>query len=775
MPPTGAGALAAQAGSRPFALKEATRLRKHTLTDDEVPDYIEADRMDGSPGTDATLTGRAIVRRNDSIIKGEVIRYRQHEADITATGNVRVLRDTTLTTGTDLRYDLDRHAGSIEDAEFFLPEGGYVDASHADLFTRATMRLQNVTYSACNCDKPAWYIKSPQVDIDFNENEGVARNGVLYFKRVPILAAPYLTFPVKKERKSGFLMPTYGTTSRSGLEFSLPYYFNLARNYDMTLTPRYYAKRGTQLGGEFRYLGQSATGTLNSTYLGRDDQTRQSRWMVNSQHRQTFGQGMFVDWNFNRVSDDNYYRDFTTNLGFNEASRVHLDQRGRVGWGNTYWQTAATVHKYQTLQDPAAPINPPFHKEPELTLLGQHYNFHNMDVRLDTKATRFIRPRARGMQVIGPEGERLQAYPSVAYPIVRSGWYIIPKVGVHHTQYQGTKTFGDPLRLGNSTLYRRNQVRTIPIGSVDAGMTFERAGTLFGRSATQTLEPRLYYLNVPYRNQSRLPVYDTAIADFSFAQAFQENLYSGGWDRIANANQLTAAVTSRWLDANSGFERLSLSLGQRFYFAHQRVGVPYEALRDSRRSDFLVGASAALTDTLNTELAAQYDPQQSEPRRAMVSLRWSPQRLTTISLAYRYQRDPVRNSIYGVNGQNQVSLAAQWPFTQRWYGVGRIDYSFTKHQTAAIGMRADTSKSSHVTQAIAGLEYRGDGGWVGRGVFQRYVVLARETNTAFFLQLELTGLGALGTDPLGLLNKRVPGYQKITPPGTTATAFERYE
>ena len=766
-----------QAGHRPFVLQEATRLRQHTLTDDDMPVYIEADRMDGSPDSEATLTGRAIVRRNDGIVKGDVIHYRQREADMTAKGNVRLFRDATLTTGTGLRYDFDRNSGAIEDPEFFLAQGGHADASHADLFTRATMRLQDVTYSGCDCDEPAWYIKAPQVDIDFDENEGVARNGVLYFKDVPILGSHYLTFPVKKERKSGFLLPTYGTSSRSGFELSVPYYFNLAPNYDLTLTPRYYSKRGAQLGGDFRYLGSSYMGQLRGTYLGRDDLTRESRWLLNAQHRQILGGGVYFDWDYNRVSDDNYYRDFTTNLGLNEASRVNLDQRARVGWGNRYWQASATVHKYQTLQDPDQQIRPPFHKEPELSLLGQRYDFHNMDLRLEAEATRFTLPPVGGRRWESSQGERLQAYPSIAFPIVRPGWYVTPKIGVHHTQYQGTRTVGDPLGLGDPRLYSRSNSRTQPIGSIDAGMTFERDASLFGRSAVQTLEPRLYYLNVPYRDQSHLPVYDTALADFSFAQAFQENLYAGGWDRIANANQLTAGVTSRWLDAGSGFERLSLSVAQRFYFADQRVGLPREELRRSTRSDFLGGASAALTDTLIADVAAQYDPHESKTRRAMASLRWSPQRQATVSLAYRYQRNPLPDSPYGVSGQNQVSLAAQWPLAHRWFGVGRIDYALTKRQSnfVAIDANPNTRQASRITQAIAGLEYRGDGGWIGRGVFQRYAVSARETNTAFFLQLELVGLGGLGTDPLGLLSKRIPGYQNITPPGNTATAFERYE
>lgn len=192
------------------------------------------------------------------------------------------------------------------------------------------------------------------------------------------------------------------------------------------------------------------------------------------------------------------------------------------------------------------------------------------------------------------------------------------------------------------------------------------------------------------------------------------------------------------------------------------------------RSDFLVGASAALTDTLQTDVVASYNPYDDKWTRALVAARWSPQRLTTVALSYRYQREPEPGIAYQSLGQNQVSLAVQWPFSKRWYGVGRVDYSMR----TGLGTDSDgnvVKESPRVTQAIAGLEYKGDCCWVGRIVYQRYAVAANDANTALFLQLELTGLGSLGTDPMNLLNRSIPGYTSITPPVPSGTTFERYE
>jgi len=383
----------------------------------------------------------------------------------------------------------------------------------------------------------------------------------------------------------------------------------------------------------------------------------------------------------------------------------------------------------------------------------------------------------------GPDGQRLSLYSSVAYPVVRPGWYVTPKAGLHYSHYD-TRWHGGNWRntaaynTQYSTIYGSprdgGRTRTQPIFSLDAGMTFDRDASLFGRAVTQTLEPRLYYLRVPYRDQRHLPVYDTSRATFSFAQAFAENLYTGGWDRIANANQMTLGLTTRFLDAGSGFERFTLSGAQRLYFEKQRVTLLNEIPREASRSEYLVNASAALTDTLTTQATAQYDSDQSHWGRAVAGFRWKPQRLALVSAAYRYQRDALTSDRtpvpFAPRGQHQVSLAFQWPLHPRWYAVGRIDYSLRRGLTASAA-----SDRRRVTQAIAGLEYQGDCCWTARTVFQRYAVNARKSNTAIFFQLELRGLGMLGSDPLQMLARSIPGYETVAQPPRPLTTFERYE
>src|SRR5690606_35609897 len=312
------------------------------------------------------------------------------------------------------------------------------------------------------------------------------------------------------------------------------------------------------------------------------------------------------------------------------------------------------------------------------------------------------------------------------------------------------------------------QSRALPILSIDSGMTFERDTSLFGNAAIQTLEPRLYYLYVPYRDQSNLPVFDTAYSDFSFSQAFSENIFSGGWDRIANANQLTVGLTTRWLDADSGFERMSLSLAQRIQYSDQRVTLwPEDQNRLRDKSDYLLGASAALTDKLSVRLDAQVNPDSRDRNRVAAGLRWEPKRPASLSAWYRYQRDP--RQVYDPDlsltaeedrGREQATIAGQWPINQNWYALGRYDYSL---------------KESRSTQSILGVEYKGNCCWSARVVLQRYAVARDDANTAVFFQLELAGLGGIGSDPMSMISERITGYQEINPPIPEKTVFERYQ
>jgi len=752
-------------------LRVSPLLERSSVPDKEMPAFLEGAQIEGDGLGNAKLRGKATIRRQDAVLKANIIDYNKRTGVMDAQVNARLIRDGNVIAGTSIIYNSEEGTASVDQPNFWLENGGAGVGSWADVFSRDRMSLNDVTYSGCPCPQPSWYIETEKLDLDYAANEGVARNGVLYFKDVPILASPYLTFPIKKERKSGFLLPTFGNTSTTGFDYTQPYYFNIAPNYDATLQTRAMSKRGVQLGGEFRYLGQSYGGTMAGTYLSKDLQTGEDRWLYSAQHSQSFGRGFYGAYNVSGVSDSKYFDDFAS-LGINQAVISALPRQIGGGWASQYVNTSVQVSTFQTLTG-----IPQYNKVPEYAVNAARFDYGGFDIQSLNTVTEFQAPLDRryaygpdGSLRWRPDGQRLLSYNSIAYPIVRPGWYITPKVAMSLAQYQ-TNWYGLEKTLGYG---QPSNARALPIMSVDSGMTFERDTTFFGKGALQTLEPRAYYLRVPYRDQSQYPVYDTTLADFSFSTAFQENIFAG-FDRIANANQATFALTTRWLDASSGFERLQLGVAQQFYFEDQQVTLPFEVPRTNTKSQFLFGSSAALTDTLNLTTLVQYNPYASQISRAQITSRWRPQRLATLALSYRYQVNPPPLSLYQSQGQNQVSAAFQWPLSNKWYSIGRLDYSLNNATAPSLIDPSTIKGVPKVTQAVMGLEYKGDCCWTGRVVMQRYVVSVDQTNTAVFFQLELGGLGNLGQNPMGVIGRSIPDYQPINPPIPSVSKFERYE
>ncbi len=761
-------------------LKAATHLRLHDVNEDNMSTYFSANNIEGTEEGEVLLSGDAQVRRIDSVAKGDSIRFNQNSGDLEIRGQGSLIRDGTIIRSPSIDYNVQNETGVIESPHFFFGgAGGAGQAVEALLLSKDHLRMKTVEYSGCPCPAPAWFIRAPQVDLHNDTNTGVARHGVLYFKDVPILYSPYLTFPLREERKSGLLVPSYGYSSNSGLELSIPYYFNLAPNYDATLTPRYLSKRGLQLQGEFRYLTPRSSGELTGSYLQNDKLTKEDRWSFSAAHRQYLGNGFGFDYSYNRVSDDDYFRDFST-FGVNEASVTELLSTARFTWsGAKYFNAALSVSQYQTLQDAEAGYRrPEYNRLPQFDLNGARYNWGGFDVATKNSAAHFVMPYYTGSlnafdsyrtNRLAPNSTRVYSYNTVAYPIIKPGWYITPKVGLHLSHYDTAWNTVSDVAQRN---LQRNVTRAIPIYSLDTGMTFERDTSLFGIDSVQTLEPRLYYLYVPYRDQNSIPNLDTGLATFNFSQAFSENIYSGGWDRIANANQLTVGLTTRWLDADTGFERVRLEAAQRFHFDDQRVFLntfsPNDRPPERSRSDYLFGAYAALTDQFNVRFDAQINAHRFSRNRLNTSVNWHPKRLATISAAYRYERDPraFDNPNYQFASaedektKEQLSLTTQWPLSNRVYALGRVDYSLQEKRS---------------TQTILGFEYKGDCCWTGRVVVQRYAVSAQKSNSAVFLQLELSGLGSLGTDPMNLLRERIVGYESVNPSLPEKTIFERYE
>ncbi len=706
-----------------------------------APISISADRIEGHANREASASGNAELRQEDVSIKADRLSYIYATDEVQASGGVRLSRAGDHLDGTGLRLRVRDNIGQFDHAEyeFMRPSrGGFgpvTTRGAADVIKfegKDKYQLKNATLTTCKPGNNDWYMQVGELDVDMTRNLGVARRGSLVFKGMPIFYVPWVDFSLNDERKTGFLPPTIGSSGKSGIEVSAPFYLNLAPNRDLTITPRELSKRGLQLGGQFRYLDRRYDGDARFEEMSNDRVRNISRYALTIQHNQRFSSNLTGYLNINKVSDDNYFRDLSSRI--NVTSQTTLPRDGILTYTGGWWIASARAQRFQTLQDPANPVVEPYGRVPQLTLNAARQYVGGADLALASEFVKFDHPTS----VIG---DRLTFYPSASLPLILPGAYLTPKLGFHDTSYSLERNpLGTP-----QTIHR-----SLPIASVDSGLTFERDTSFNGQKFRQTLEPRVYYLYVPYRDQSKIPLFDTGLADFNYAQIFSENIFNGG-DRIADANQLTLAATTRMLSPASGREVLKATLGQRYYFRDQQVTLNDNVTptRSGRTSDFLAALSGQIAQHWSLDSALQYNPQRKFVDRLGVGVRFQPEIAKVLNLGYRFTRGTL----------NQTDISAQWPLGHGWYGVGRYNYSM---------------RDNRLVEGLGGFEYNG-GCWIGRVVLQRFAAATGNFTSAVFVQLELNGFSRIGSNPLETLKRSIPGYGRLNQTRPESQPFDFYE
>ncbi|HET7775973.1 MAG TPA: LPS-assembly protein LptD, partial [Azospira sp.] len=729
-----------------LALRRSRNTAPPPKNDDPHPTFLTARRLYGVADREAVMEGDAEMRREGTVITSDRLVYWQNDDEVEATGNVVYSQEGTVVSGPSLTMKLDESTGVFDQAAYSIrqerkvPVWGVIGNSQA-MGTRPTtgrgqseqieflgenhIRLANATYTTCAPGNNDWYAKAESLDLNYDTEAGEGKKSTLYFKDVPIFHVPSMSFALNNQRKSGFLAPTFGTDSRSGAMLTAPYYWNVAPNMDLTVAPRMMTKRGLQIGGEFRYLDYNYNGYARGEYVPTDNvRNLDNRYAFNIWHQHNFGNGFSGLLNLNKVSDDFFYTDLSSRIGV--SAQTLLPRQGMLTYSSTWWNATANINRYQTLQpDINNPVTAPYDVVPQLTLKARQPDYFGTDVALWAQYTAFNHPTK-------VTADRTVAYPQLSLPFIYPSFYVTPKVGLHITKYAlGQQT------PGNIDNYSRN----VPIFSLDSGLTLERETSLFGSSFTQTLEPRLYYLYVPYRDHGTLYnqglSFDTGLADFNFGQIFSENRYVGQ-DYIGDANQLTAAATTRFINPDSGREYFRALLGQRYYFSDQRVVLPGEQPRQHKNTNWLAAISGQILPKTYVDSAVEYNPYDGRTDRLSLTGRYQPETGKLLNAGYRYTRDVLGN----------LDISGQWPLGGGWYGVGRYNYSL---------------KEKRVVENIAGLEYNG-GCWIVRGVIQSYALTANTSSTAFFVQLELNDFSSIGSNPLDMLRRTIPGYGRINQP-----------
>ncbi|MBL0421249.1 LPS-assembly protein LptD [Ramlibacter sp. AW1] len=720
----------------------------------ELPVFVEGDRISGRSELETLIEGDATLRRGDTLIRAERIEYDQAEDLARARGDVRINRAGDVFEGPQLEMHVDAFEGFFTEPTYRLRSTeGYGQASRIDFLGPDRALVRQGTYTTCEREPGSswplgWLLTADRLYIDNESETGLALGATVRFLGVPLLPIPVLSFPLTDKRKSGVLTPTLAVNNRSGVELTVPYYWDIAPNRDATFSPTLMSRRGLQLSGEFRYLEPLYSGTTGLSYLPGDNLRGRDRWAYNVRHAQVLPAGVGLSLNLNRVSDDDYWRDFTRSPAIASLTPRLLASDAVLSWGRGNFAAHARTLRWQTLQDVTAPIVPPYDRLPQLQ--GRYTNLEllgGFSSYVEADYTRFSAEPALTRQ---PNGERAYVMAQFARPWQAPGWFVIPRVQLHATQYQ----FDAPLANGLTSAER-----SVPTFSLDTGLLFDRQVSLFGRPLVQTLEPRAFYAYTPFREQNYLPNYDSGQHDFNFATIFTENPYVGH-DRIADTNLLTLGLTSRLQDVATGGELARFGLAQRLRYEDQRVTLGGAPPIADRFSDILLGASVNWSPTWASEATVQYNPRTDRSERATIGARYNPGPFRTVSAAYRTQRLL----------SEQVDLAWQWPLQDlwagrgngngRWYSVGRLNFSL---------------KDRELVDTIVGVEYDGCC-WVGRLVFERLQTGSAGPNKRLLFQIELLGLSRVGTNAVTLLRDNIPRYQLLRSlPGTPRSRFTEYD
>jgi LPS-assembly protein len=775
----GAAPRPARAADTPFSCPAPVSAARQKTAPIHQPNFVTGGQIDASaddigynPVTGSgTLRGNVVLKQGLRIVKSDDADFESADNAVRVKGKVEYDDQLIHLTGSDGRYSTSGGA-SFSNAQFeLLQRDGHGSAQLVDLTPAGILRLQDVSFSTCPLTEEVWQVHARTLTLDSGQHVGVARDASVDFKGIPILYLPWLSFPLDDERKTGFLFPSVGSNSRSGFEASAPWYWNIAPNEDLLLTPTYYTRRGIDIGGDARYMTDDQHGELIWHFLPYDAQAtgeglnNHDRSFVHLTQTTDLPDDFRLSIDAANAGDSLYFQDF--GQGPEGTSVAYLERTAALSYRDENWRLLAQVQQYQTLDAIEKVLDPaerPYARVPQIVadsdfVVGPagllHYGFDSEVVNFD-----------RG---IGVTGWRVDLRPDATLHFEGPGYFVRPGIAYEFTQYSLSDT-----TIGQSDSPRR----ALPTASLDTGLIFERA-TGRDQRRTLTLEPRLEYVYTPYRDQDQLPVFDTALPDLNLVELFRTNRFVG-IDRIGDANQVTAAVTSRLLETGSGQQFLSATLGQTYYFQPPRVQIPLEP-STGLRSDMVAEVALTAYKNWSVNLGEQWDPQTSKSDRTIVELQFKPASDAVVNLAYRFQRDtPAEEqaqaaAVSAAYGQfyaseiaqgltptqaqlratalaqgyltpdslDQVEASAAWPILRNWNAYGRVVYALDTHQ---------------MLERFAGFEYHGCC-WGVRILGRRS--LSNSTgrqDTGIFVQLELNGLASVGSEAGTFLGSAIRGY-----------------
>ncbi|MDO8595460.1 MAG: LPS assembly protein LptD [Sulfuricaulis sp.] len=686
----------------PIPCPEPRALPKRAATTEDLPTHVRANEANTAQGGLSEFTGNVEMTRGQNRLRADRVAYDNQTDLADATGNVTLDNDGGDSYHTqELHMHVESHRGYAGPGSFTLQSNGARgEMRRVEFLDRDHTHLKQVRYTTCPAGQDDWYVHAPEINIDNVEEMAYVRNAWVEFKGVPIYYVPRGAFSISDKRKSGFLTPSFGYTSQSGIDLTTPYYFNLAPNYDATVIPHVMGVRGLQVQNEFRYLTPRSEGRVEFDILPDDLIRKRERYAGKYIHAHTFSPLWSGNVDLRGVSDKDYLNDFGTNL--NTTSTTHLPQNAEVNYRGPLWNFSARLNDHQTVDKTIPPESRPYARLPQLLLSA------NTPTVSERVQYHFLSEMVRFQRDVGLTGNRLSLMPAASYPMIRSYGFVTPKIGMRYIGYNLSNTTGTSPSIAR------------PFLSLDSGLFFERDVNWGGQDYTQTLEPRLYYLYVPYKDQDQLPNFDSGTPGTSFPGLFRDQRLDSG-DRIGDTNQVTLALTSRVLDAEDGVERIRGSVGRTYYFVDRRVNLPAGTTTD-RSSDWVAEAAAKLRNNWFATGTAVVDRDTHKMQQSSLYLQYNPARNKIVNFGQRYTRLDL----------HQRDVSFEGPLVSLWSIRARALDSF----------REDRSLESHV-----GLQYR-TCCWAFRALLGRRLLESDPSTNRYkhgkfiLFELELTGLTA---------------------------------
>ena len=604
-----------------------------------------ADSMSSEERRWHRLEGNVKLSRNDQWLETDRAIYDQVSGNVTTEGNINFGKLDLSITGARGELNIDQDSGSIDDADYWLPSRHMRGHSQQVLLDSKDMvRLRNATFTSCPTGHEDWYLRTPHLTLDRASGFGSATNVTLTFMHVPVFYLPYISFPLTDERASGFLYPTIGYSRKLGSELATPYYLNLAPNYDATLTPRILGHRGVLLDTEFRFLTPNTSGKLDLGYLPNDAVFGADRKSAVLTHQAKPMPHVNTLVNLNYVSDERYLSDFDNNIS--AVTDSFLERRYTANYADGGTTASILALHYQPIGTRVAPASYPYGQLPKINL-RQRFPTNSRHIETDIAGdfTRFDHK-------VLTAGQRLDLAPRLRLPYLYPEGFFIPELTMRYTQYQLD---------ASPTISETELSRSVPIASLDTGLFFERNFSLNDRSILQTLEPRLYYAEIPYRDQSNFPLFDAGETTFSFSQLFYANRFSGA-DRVGDTRQLSTAVTTRFIEEESALERLSASIGEIFYFEDRKVQLSGNQLGTDPRSNIAAQSTLRVSRALKARADMLWNPESDLVDKGAVRLQYRTSENMIFNASYRFNRPSLLR---------QTDYSFIWPISSEWRAIGR--------------------------------------------------------------------------------------------------------